>query len=165
MNRAPWFSTAARRSALETEVRAWLGTPFCLHAQARGGGVDCVHLVHALATATGWPHELRPPAYTAQDTLHSRESKLHAYLDAAEAIELVGDWADVGGRAQIGDLVTFQIGRAAHHLGIVVAARRFVHVMSHHHVAYASLADGTWSGRARRIYRLLDLATPCGELS
>jgi len=160
MINAPWFSTPARRSQLATEAEGWLRTPFCLHAQAIGAGVDCVHLVHALATATGWPHELVPPIYGAQDTMHADESKLHAYLDAAAGIELVGDFAPMLPAAMTGDLVSFTIGRAAHHLGMIVGGRRFVHVMSNHFVGYASLDDGTWSRRASRIYRLTDITQP-----
>lgn len=164
MKHAPWFSTADRRALLAAESEAWLRTPFCLHAQAKGAGVDCVHLVHALARATGWPHALTPPGYTAQDTLHSADSKLHAYLDAAAGIEFVGEHADIaagrGGEVQPGDLVSFTIGRAAHHLGIIIGGRRFVHVMSNHFTTYASLADGTWGRRASRVYRLVDVTLP-----
>jgi cell wall-associated NlpC family hydrolase len=156
----PWFSTHARRVALIAEGESWLRTPFCLHAQAKGGGVDCVHLVHALASANGWPHALVAPYYEATDTQHSDDSKLHDYLDTAAGIELVGEFPAIADHACVGDLVTIRIGRAAHHLGMMITSRRFIHVMSQHFVDYSDLADGTWSKRACRLYRLVDVTRP-----
>lgn len=160
MIQAPWFSTGARRALFLAEAEGWLRTPFCLHAQAKGAGVDCVHLAHSLAQSAGWPHALTPPLYTAQDTLHSPDSKLHAYLDAADGIEFIGEYADAAAALATGDLVTFKIGKAAHHIGMIVGGRRFVHVMSNHFTCYASLADGTWGKRAARVYRLVDVTQP-----
>ena len=154
----PWFNTPERLSTLDAEAKAWLRTPFCLHAQAKGAGVDCVHLVHALAASTGWPHALTPPDYSCTDTMHSDDSKLHAYLDTAAGIELVGEFPAALELVQAGDLVSFTIGRAAPHLGIVCADHRFVHVMSFHFVSYSSLDDGTWGKRAARLYRLVETA-------
>lgn len=150
-----WFlepnQGGARLALLHAEIPQWLRTPFCLHAQAPGAGVDCVHLVHALARATCWPHALLPPAYTCQDTLHRDDSLLHAYLDEAPGIRRV----DPPESSAVGDMVTFRIGRAAHHLGMIVALPgTFIHVMSHHHVAYSELADSTWADRRCRRYRL-----------
>ena len=153
-----WFADPAVVAVLRSEARLWLGTPFCLHAQARGSGVDCVHLVHALAAATGWPHDLRPPPYTAQNTQHDHQSLLHDYLDAAEHITRVGDWENARAAIQPGDLVTFRIGQAAHHIGMVLRAPEFVHVMSKHVVKTSRLDDPTYGERALRVYRLLNPA-------
>ncbi len=151
-----WFADPAVVAVLRAEARLWLGTPFCLHASARGAGVDCVHLVHELAQATGWKHELRPPDYGAQDTLHGGASKLHAYLDEAEHITRVGDYDDARPALQPGDLVTFNIGRNAHHIGMVLKGDEFVHVMARHVVKTSRLDDPTYGRRAARVYRLLN---------
>jgi len=156
----PWFSTAERVATLRAEAESWLRTPFCLHSQAKGAGVDCVHLDHALATSTGWPHVLTPPDYGAQDTMHSPESKLHAYLDAAAGIELVGEFPAVASSMRVGDIITFIIGKAAHHTGMVISGTRFVHAMSNHVVKYSDLGAISKVMPPSRLYRLTDVAGP-----
>jgi cell wall-associated NlpC family hydrolase len=46
-------SATALRAAIVAEARSWVGTPFVLHADVRGIGIDCVFLVLRTYQAAG----------------------------------------------------------------------------------------------------------------
>lgn len=151
------FFTPERIALMHSEAATWINTPFCLHAMAKGAGVDCVRLCHALAASAGWPHPIQPPRYGARDTMHQDRSVLHEYLDARPCYQHVGDFPEVAAHALPGDLVTFKIGRAAHHLAMMLGGDEFIHVMTDHKVHRSNLADTTYGPRAVRLYRLIEV--------
>ncbi len=70
---------------LQAEAQRWLGTPFMPYQGVRGGGCDCIHLVHGILKGCGFPHEFKPPAYTLDATAHRDDSMLLDYLDRMDA--------------------------------------------------------------------------------
>lgn len=149
----PFFKHTKRQQVLRDEAERWKGTPFVPFQGVRQGGCDCVHLCYQLIKACGFAHEFQPPPYTLDATSHRDECALHDYLDnipGCERIALDEKW-------MVGDFVTFVIGRAPHHLGVMIKPPFFIHVMHGLKTGYAQIDDPTWGQRLARRYRLYEL--------
>jgi cell wall-associated NlpC family hydrolase len=53
----------------------------------------------------------------------------------------------------IGDLLTFDMGKSAHHVGVVITLSQFLHVYRGYSAFLSNLRDSTWSRRLVSIYR------------
>ncbi len=147
----PYFESLERRQALVTEAQSWLGTPFRPHAGVKGVGADCVGLVHGILHNIGAIGEVTFPDYTMDGGSHLTASQL------GEFIISLGWFTEVKfGVVETGDLVTFKLGRVAHHVGLAVSQAAFIHVYRGMCAGEATLADPTWKTRLTAVYRLLD---------
>lgn len=147
-----FFEDVERVKTLEAEAQRWIGTPFVPFQGMCRGGCDCIHLVHQLAVVCGFFHDLKPPRYTLDATAHRAHSQLCEYLEALpDCVRLEPD-------AQImpGDLVTFIMGRAPHHIGMVVRPPVFIHSMRGLGTTFGQLNDPTYANRQDSVYRLLE---------
>jgi cell wall-associated NlpC family hydrolase len=52
-----------------------------------------------------------------------------------------------------GDLVTFRLGRVAHHVGLVLEPPSFIHAIRGYGVIESRLDDPTYAKRLERVYR------------
>ena len=148
----PFFKNTERRIALEDIADEWIGTPFMPFQCVKQGGCDCVHLIHALAIGCGFNHAFNPPQYTLDATAHRDESMLHDYLDSIPGCKQM----DADASLMVGDLITFYLGRAPHHLGMMVKPPTFIHCMRGLKTVYAQINDPTYTKRIGRIYRLFE---------
>jgi len=148
----PFFKNPERVRQLEAESRRWVGTPFVPFQGVCQGGCDCVHLVHQLATVCGFPHELKPPRYTLDATAHREDSQLREYLESIPDCFRLDD----GTRLMPGDLVTFIMGRAPHHLGMLVTPPVFIHSIRGLGATFSQLNDPTYARRQDAVYRLME---------
>jgi cell wall-associated NlpC family hydrolase len=140
--------------ALEAAARRWLGTPWCANSAAPGpaGGVACHRLPCELYRAAGvWPEGLAVPAGSPNEGRHAGSSPIPAWLDAQpEFARLQG-----GDAHAAGVLLGFSLhGACVAHLGVVLAGRRFIHVLQHRSTVIDLLDDPTWARRRRAAWRL-----------
>ncbi len=146
----PFFSQPEKVRTLEAEAARWIGTPFVPFQGICQGGCDCVHLVYQLARACGFPHEFAPPRYTLDATAHRGESMLRDYLESVPGCVPIKEKEPL----MPGDLVTFVMGRAPHHLGMMVKPPLFIHSMRGLGTAFAQINDPTYGKRVDTVYRL-----------
>jgi NlpC/P60 family putative phage cell wall peptidase len=67
------------RYAILAEARAWIGTPYCHQASAKGAGCDCLGLIRGLWRALYGAEPEAAPAYTPDwAERHGEETLLHA---------------------------------------------------------------------------------------
>lgn len=151
MKMEPYFKSARMQKKLKDEAERWIGTPFMPYQGMRQGGCDCVHLVSELIGACGFQHEFKPPIYTLDATNHHDDSMLHDYLDHMPGCECVE-----GDNIMVGDFVTFVVGRAPHHLAIMIKPPVFIHSMRGLGTTWGQLNDPTWGKRLDRVYRLFE---------
>lgn len=147
-----FFDDVKRVKALEAEAQRWIGTPFVPFQGVRQGGCDCIHLVHQLALACGFNHDLKPPRYTLDATAHREHSQLREYLESIPNCVML----EAGAPLMPGDLVTFIMGRAPHHIGMVVTPPVFIHSMRGLGTTFGQLNDPTYANRKDTVYRLLE---------
>lgn len=138
-------------SAIVTEARGWIGTPYVHQASAKGAGTDCLGLVRGVWRALLGPEPEAPPPYTA-------------------------DWGEVGGVELLagaamrhlrplgpasplapGEVLLFRMCErgAAKHLGILTDAGdapRFVHAYERHGVIESPLSQ-PWAARIAGRFR------------
>ena len=94
------------RSAILDEARAWIGTPYCHQASAKGAGCDCLGLVRGVWRALYGAEPQVTPAYSPDWA--EREGR-ETLQEAARAhmIELTVD------AARPGDVLLFRMERSA----------------------------------------------------
>lgn len=148
--RIRFFDDMASVAKLNASALSWVGTPFFPFARTRGGGVDCVNLAAALYVEAGFLNDFEMPKYTMDRGVHHAESALEAFLDLRSEFQKLQPSEQ---EAMPGDLLTFRIGKAAHHCGVLVDGTRFVHVYQLHNVQFGDLRDDTWKSRWASIYR------------
>jgi cell wall-associated NlpC family hydrolase len=152
-----WYAKAERVAALQASARSWIGTKFHAHAQIKQGGVDCLHLVHAVYEDSGLfaCHPVAPfPAYSIQEGIHGGKSA-----------DPFRDWVDASGRFQEwnveqlapgelepGDLIVMKLGRIPHHCGVVIEPGRFLSVISGFRAMVFALHDSTWWSRVTGVW-------------
>jgi len=132
------------REDVVAAARGWLGTPYRHLSATRRAGCDCLGLVRGVWRELGG-ETIELPAYRAdwRDTRHA-----DALLALAER-RLIR----AGGRPQAGQVILFQIGRAAlpRHCGIAVAQDRFIHAQEGRGVVEAYLTGG-WRKRIAGLF-------------
>jgi cell wall-associated NlpC family hydrolase len=148
-----WFNTAERIAALRAEAAIWIGTPFLCNSNTPGprGGVSCQKLACAIYRKVGFATFQAPEVAMA----HARFSK----------VSLVEGWMD--GRREFirvaivdvrpGDLLGFRLARIVHHVGILLDAGEFVHVLDHVGCIVSALSDPTYSSRLAAAWRPIEI--------
>lgn len=154
----PFFASTERALKLRAAARDWLGTPFRAHSQAKGAGVDCVHLAAAIYKECGVITEFAPPNYTLDQGMHLTQSAVEHY------VVQTGCFTDFPGpvafeKLMIGDLLLIKMGRVSHHVGILTSAENcagFIHVFQGFKVHECDLMDPTWRKRIEKVYRPIE---------
>lgn len=143
-----FFSDEKRRRALEWEASSWVGTPFHAHAKLKGVGVDCVQLAGRIYIATGFLREdqFNIGWYPIDGGHHDENSRV------VEWIEKSGLFARAT-EPRTGDLLCIKFARVAHHVGVMISERQFVHAYFKHMVVMSNLDDPIYRKRIEAVYR------------
>ncbi|MBN8249105.1 MAG: C40 family peptidase [Verrucomicrobia bacterium] len=143
----PIFSTPERVEALQAAAAAWQGTPFAANSCSRGVGVSCQHLAAALLREGAGLH-LDPPNVDMAHAEFSDESLVEPWMDGQTAFVSIPP-----GVVKPGDVLGFRLRRVVHHVGVCISPGAFVHSLDGIGTVVSSLADATWRGRLRRVWR------------
>jgi cell wall-associated NlpC family hydrolase len=101
---------AHSRSAVITEARTWLGTPYHHAADVKGHGVDCAMILIRVYCDLGIVEKFDPRPYTRDWFMHRGEEKYLGHLfERSKEVREPG----------LGDIAVFQMGRCYGHAGIV----------------------------------------------
>jgi cell wall-associated NlpC family hydrolase len=159
----PHFSDWTRVEMLRLAAESWIGTPFVAHAAIRGAGVDCVNLCAELLQSACFISARRAwPKYVIDGGNHNRDSQIVAWLDANPGFARIwksgADKAYSAADAMPGDLLCFNLGRSAHHAGMLIAGTKFIHCQwaFARRVVFATLADHTFNRRLAAVYRPME---------
>lgn len=131
-------------TALITEARSWVGTPYVHQAATKGAGCDCLGFIRGLWRFQYGTEPETPPAYTADWSEPQGQERLWA----AALRHLV----DVSDRdVALGDVLLFRMrsGSVAKHLGLVSATGphpHFIHAYTGHGVTESPLS-APWERR------------------
>lgn len=145
------FLMAAREVRIESTIRSeisavakkWIGTPFFPHMAKRGIGADCVQLAAAVYQEAGvLPNEIELPKYHLSAGDHINSSVVIDWL-------LKSEWFQPEAAPETGSLITFQIGRVEHHVGVMTTANTFVHAVRRLGVVEGDLRDPAFARRLR----------------
>jgi len=147
--RSPAFKSEVMQRRLHSSALSWIGTPFIPHANIRGAGVDCVHLVASVLIEAGCDFVFNPPAYSMDGGKHIGTSKIVQWIEASGKF-------DQAVALEIGDVLLFRIGNVEHHCGVKVTPATFVHSLRGYGVIESNVADPTWVSRMTRIYRPME---------
>lgn len=156
-----WFSTQERVNALVLEAQSWVPTPCVPHGNVKRKGVDCLSFVAEIYLATGFLAAYPRRSYAMDSGLHLRESALEREIEATGKFELV--WRrpetffkqhiNIGWTVKIGDSLTFNVGKVAHHVALAIGCGKVIHVMRGPGVAYSELGDSALARRVQSVYR------------
>lgn len=148
-----WFHSPERIARLQFHAAGWIGTPFFGNGNTRGpeGGVSCQKLASALYRECGCCAVDVPDGPMGHGRFSRRVSLIEQFMDGRSEMKRVTDLRAV----RPGDLLGFRIGRVVHHVGILVEAGKFVHVLEHAGTGYGSLSDATWKSRLAAAWRPL----------
>jgi len=143
-----WFSNPYNAAALIVAAKKWLGTPFAPYQCAQGLGVDCVQLAGALMVAGG-VLERQPHfgAYSLDLAAHTKREMITEWLVNSERFYLLD------GVLGVGDVITFRIGKAVNHVGVMISDRDFIHSIQGARVSESTLDDVTWGSRVASYWR------------
>lgn len=120
-------------SAVVTEARRWVGTPYVHQASVLGAGCDCLGLIRGVWRALHGPEPEKVPAYTADwSEPQGAEVLFAAALRHMRPVE--GAWSP-------GQVLLFRMrdGGVAKHLG-VLAGQTFIHAYTGHGVLESPLS-------------------------
>lgn len=134
-------------------AESWVGTPFIPHASVRGVGVDCVHLVGDILREAGLVSDYKFHAYRCDAGMHQEESGVIEWLMLRQDFVRTD-----GSRIQAGDVLTFRVGRVAHHVGLAVGPARFIHATRASGTIISSLRDSTYAKRLDAVFRPYELS-------
>jgi NlpC/P60 family putative phage cell wall peptidase len=102
------------RTAIVTEARSWIGTPYHHMADVKGVGCDCAMLLVRVYVDLKLVEPFDPRPYTRDWHLHRSEERYLSFL-LARAREVAAPLP--------GDVVLFRYGRCFSHGGVVTLAR------------------------------------------
>lgn len=147
----PFFRPPERQAALLAEAESWVGTPFFGNGASKGVGVSCQKLAWSLYRACGFgPEDV--PDVPMSHARFSEVSLVTEFLQGRADFQLLTVEQSVG----VGDLLTFRLPKAIHHVGVLVKPGVFVSALHGPGVALRPLADPTWRGRLAQIWRPLE---------
>ena len=144
-----FYASADRQRHLDQVARSWLGTPFHSHAAIRGVGVDCVHLLAEIYRESGLLAGYELPRYTMGGGDHADTSLVISWLEAhpLRRIDLTTD------ALAARDLVTFRLGRVAHHVGLMLGEKTFLHAIRDCGVLESRIDEKIYARRLLQAYR------------
>lgn len=133
---------ARMRQRVVDEAMMWIGTPYHHHAQIRGVGVDCAHLLIGVYQACGRIPAIDPGDYATDWHLHHSD-------------ELFVDWmrryARIGsGHPIAGDALLFRFGRTLSHGAIYIGDDEVVHAYIGMGVIRSRFDEAPIAGRERQ---------------
>lgn len=132
---------AAFRERVVAEALTWLGTPYHHHAQIRGVGVDCAHLLIGVYHACGRIPALEPGDYPTDWHLHHSEELFVGWMQR---------YARAGaGDPMAGDAFLFRFGRTFSHGAIYIGGDEVVHAYIGMGVIRSRFAEAPIAGRDR----------------
>lgn len=138
-----------RRADIVECAMRWLDTPYHHQAGVRGVGVDCAYLVGMVAQETGAIPEFKVAPYSTEWHWHSREEMMLEIVESFGAVRT--------DTPAPGDILAFQYGRTASHLGIMVTPTTFIHA----HIKVGRVVLNTltadFSARLRQVYKFPNL--------
>lgn len=139
-------------SAVVTQARAWIGTPYLHQASVKGAGADCLGLLRGVWRELHGEEPEVVPAYS-QDWSEPQHDEV---LWQAAARHLTGK----SGVLAAADVVLFRMrsGAVAKHLGIVAEVGdcpTFIHSYSGHGVVESALSD-PWRRRIVAVFEFPD---------
>ncbi len=121
------MSEQTERTRVDAVARSWLGTPYHHHAQIKGVGTDCAHLLIGTYAEAGLIENFDPGYYAPQFFLHSKEERFLGWVQKFSR-EIPGS------EAKVGDIVIYKLGLVYAHGGIIVAPG-WPHAIIHAHRA------------------------------
>lgn len=134
--------TDTQRSAILTEARRWIGTPYRHQSAQRGHGCDCLGFIRGLWRALYGAEPETPPAYTMDWSETTGEEALWAAASRHLAPARIAFTQNA-----LSDVLLFRMrrGAVAKHLGILAWDARLggpslIHAYSGHHVIEAPLS-------------------------
>lgn len=171
-----WFNSPERIAALEFKAGKWIGTPFFANSSmpGPGGGVSCQKLVAAIYRECGCCN-VEVPEVAMSHARFNRNSLMEEFMSGLSEfskLDLAGmrplpplsteERVSAGALTlEAGDLIGFRIGKAIHHMGIVLPSQMFIHAMSGYGTVLSALSDGTWGARVGAVWRpLLEVRRP-----
>lgn len=157
MRPKPYFSIAARASALDAEARSWLGTPFLAGNCVRGRAVDCVRYAAAIMRAAGAFPALTLPDYALDHAKHTTHSQLLHYLLDEPALAGRLTFAPVHGPRLPGDLYGLRSGHADHHIAVHLPWDQVTHAVETHGVIIHEAGEEDFRKRILYVMRPLDV--------
>jgi cell wall-associated NlpC family hydrolase len=138
------------RTAIATEAKTWIGTPYHANGALKGVGVNCAQFLFCVAKAAQVlePNAPLPRWYTPQLATHSKEERLIAYVTSYGAIEI--------SEAQVktGDVVLYKTGQAHGHAAIVLDWPQIIHVLPIHGCQMGTVDEGIFGAFSRRYFTL-----------
>lgn len=142
------------RERLAAVARSWIGTPFFPGQAVKGVGADCVQFALAVYKEAGIaPADMKLPAYDLGGGDHLVFSIVLTWLKTCPYVALESDMPGMG------SLITLRVGRVDHHVGIMVAKRKFVHAIRKYGVVEMDIADSTWAEKLKSSWRPVILET------
>lgn len=156
-----FFSPPTRQAQFVAAARAWLGTPFHAHANVRGAGVDCVHLLGSLYVETGLLTRFNFPKYALDGGSHSTVSLALEWLNACPSF---APFAATHDRTlHVGDLLVFSYRTTPWHVGSCIDAKggTFIHAIYGAGCCESRLSERTWGKRLSHVYRPVVVGRSC----
>lgn len=136
------------RSAVVTEAKSWVGTPYHHAARVKGAGVDCAQiLIGIFCDALRLVDPVEPGDYPRDWMLHRDEERFLGLLGAnAREVET----------PQPGDVALYRVGRCYAHSAIVIDWPQVIHASSRdHEVVFADGTQGFLAGREPRFFSVI----------
>jgi len=138
------------RTAIATEARTWINTPYHANGALKGVGSNCAQFLFCVAkNAQVLPADAPPPRwYTPQLATNLREERLIGYVTSYGATEVTE--AEV----KTGDIVLYKSGKAHGHAAIVLDWPEIIHVLPIHGCQMGVVDEGKLGSYTRRYFTL-----------
>ena len=146
---------AVTRNDIAEEAESWLKTPYLHQAMIKGkdGGVDCAMLIAGVAINLGIMDESIKkdiPAYPMDWHFHN---DVPLMTDIMEIFGCKKRKIKSLASLNIGDIVTFKLGRVPSHLGIYVGDNFFIHAYGGVKTVVKNELSAQWADRFHSAYR------------
>lgn len=121
-----FYDNKTREWDLRVELNSWLDTPYKHWSGVKGKGVDCIHFVVRVLEATGGTQGrfIRIQKYSKDWNLHRGEEMLREGIERQLYVQKISYPKERSHPIELkenigpGDIVLFQFGRHAAHVGI-----------------------------------------------
>ena len=142
--------TDEQRSAIVTEAKTWIKTPYAGHSHVKGCGADCGQLLYGIFRNVGLLPEVElPKDYSLQVAQHRASTE---YIDFVDQFFRPIEEAE----ALPGDLVVYKLGLAYAHAAVIVEWPGYViQAEVRHGVSGAHGTKTPIFRRAERVFRTL----------
>jgi hypothetical protein len=154
---SPFYSTPERIVALEEAALSWLGTPFAGNSAVKGpqGGVCCHRLVHCVLMESGWGAIAEVPSAPSALAWRTSEGVMLDWLRGRP--DLLREYLPGGVEPVAGDIVVYQIGMCAHHMGLILTQDRLLHAWRRGGAQLSHARDRQLASRAIALFRPMEV--------